>query len=67
MFGLGYQELLIILVIGGVGSIYGAMTLALLPGAALAQSSVVERLLALSRESNSECQKQQLPPPALGA
>jgi hypothetical protein len=42
-------------------------SLVLFPGAALAQESVVERLLALSRQSNSECQRQQLPQPALGA
>lgn len=43
------------------------VALCLLPGSALAQSSVVERLLALSRESNSECRRQQLPQPALAA
>jgi hypothetical protein len=39
----------------------------LLPSMATAQPTVVERLLALSRQANFECNRQQLPEPALGA
>jgi hypothetical protein len=42
-------------------------TIAALPAAAIAQETQVERLLELSREANGECQKADLPKPALDA